>query len=82
MHQTTIQKQNASAHDIQREMFVRQFIDFQNKPGTAQVGAPLKVQNEQSVLHMRRDFFVKVSSTFPRRILPERTPLRFENHFD
>ena len=40
---------------------------FRNKPGTAQVGAPIKVQKDQSVLNMRRDTIVKTFINLPRQ---------------
>ena len=53
-----------------------------NKPGVAQVGAPLnKIQKEHSVLHMRRDTSVKGLSKILLQILPEGIPMQFENRF-
>ena len=40
---------------------------FRNKSGTAQVGAPIKVQKDQSVLNMRRDTIVKTFINLPRQ---------------
>ena len=46
-----------------------------NKPGNAQVGAPLKVQKGQSVLNMRRDTFVKtVKSNSQSQKILKRNP--------
>ena len=50
-----------------------------NKPGTAQVGAPLKVQKEQLFLHLRRDTIMKVQLKMQRQNLPEGNPYDSEN---
>ena len=50
-----------------------------DKPGTAQVGAPLKVQ--KSFSHIQKYTFVDISTILQRQIIPQGIRIRLENHF-
>ena len=55
------------------------FYLFFNKLGTAQVGAPLKVQKEQCVFSMRRGTIVKISSNLQCQKILEEKPVSYPN---